>query len=392
MNLETAISIELIHTVVTFILGLICLLMGVTLFVVNIPEKETVKAYRKSIKILSFNYVLLSLFFFSIVFFDLRNCPDDVFPFPVLFISTMQGLFLPYALLALYSPDKNVKIKVIYYNILPFSLLIVLYGVFAALYGDPVCDSFPHFFSQLLQPAVLIRFLLLFFNIFQIVFFSILIHQQSVRYAKCLDQYYAETIYLKPQWAKMSFYFAVLIGLSSIVSSLFKDSTIDTLFTLLFCFFYFLFAIVYMQYKSVFSRLEPEFIKDLEQCNQVESSAFVEKSLKGEHWGIIKKEIVEQHLFLQSGVTVNDMAKMFHTNRTTFSAMLNSNEGRNFNTFINYLRIEHAKHIILTHPNKPISEIAQQCGFSEQSNFTRQFKLLCNDTPAAWARAQRIKA
>jgi len=292
-------------------------------------------------------------------------------------------------LVSLYAPKNFARKKVLYYNILPLSLLIILYGVFAAFLGDPVCTSIPDFFSKLLHPTIFIRLLLLVFNIFQIVFYNSMVQKLSVRYTQYLNQYYSDTIQLKPQWAKKNFYMAVMVGLMSIISSLFKDVLIDTIFTVLFCIYYFLFAIMYMQYEEIFKKLEPEFIEDLTQRNPVQKIISGEKKFCGFNWLTAKRHIIDKKLYLQSGVTVNDMAEFFNTNRTTFSTLLNKNERQNFNSFINTLRIEHAKQLLIENPQLSIVEISQQCGYTEQSNFTRQFKLLCNETPAAWVKMQR---
>lgn len=392
MNLESGISIEQFHSVVTLIWGLICLLMGVTLLVFNIPEKETTQTYRVSVRILSINYLILSLLVFCMVILDLRNSPDDVFPFPILLISTSQGLILVYALISLYAPKNFVRKNILYYNIIPLLLLIMLYVLSALFLGDPVCESIPGFFSKLSHPAISVRFLLLLFNIYQIVFYNAMFQNLSARYTQYLNQYYSDTVQLKPRWAKQNFYFAITIGISSIVSSLFKDVFIDSIFTIVFCIYYFVFAIRYMQYKGIFVKLEPEFIEDLAQNQPVENAAGRERKPSGFNWGKVRSQIIDQRLYLQSGVTVNQMAKLFCTNRTTFSTLLNKNEKQSFNLFINVLRIEYAQYLILEKPELTLLEISQQCGYTEQSNFTRWFKKLCNETPAAWAKTQKKNA
>jgi AraC-like DNA-binding protein len=211
-----------------------------------------------------------------------------------------------------------------------------------------------------------------------------MIRKLSKRYINQLNYYYSDTVQLKPQWAKNNFYFAVMIGVLAILSSLFKDMLLDTLFTILFCIYYFFFALMYMGYEKIFMRLEPEFIDDLSQPLPIEIHIRGEKQSTGFNWEKVRNQIIDQQLYLQSGITVNDMAELFHTNRTTFSNALNKNEKQNFNAFINQLRIAHAKCLLLEKPQLTIVEISQQCGYTEQSNFTRQFKQQCNETPAAW--------
>ena len=385
MGFISIMSIGQIHSVATFTLGLICLLMGVNLLAFNIPEKEIVRTYKASVRILAVNYLVLSFLVFCMEFFGLRNSPDDIFPMPILMINLSQGLILTYSLVTLYAPKHYAWEKVIYYNIIPLSLLIAIYTICAMMFGDPVCDSLTYFFSNLSHPVILMRFILLLFVVYQIAFFAIQIQKLAVRYTECLNQYYSDTIQLKPEWAKRNFYFATTIGVLSLVTCLFKNILYDTIFTILFAGFYYLFALRYMRYESIFMKLEPKFIEDLSLADKSENITTDDKQ-NGFIWKNARTHIIEQKLFLQSGITVKDLAELFQTNRTSFSAALNKHERENFNTFINRLRIEHAKQLLLEKPELTIAYISEQCGYSEQSNFTRQFKQHCNETPAAWAK------
>jgi AraC-like DNA-binding protein len=361
------------------------MLMGVMLLKFNISNTDTIKTYVVSTRILAVNYLVLSLLVFCMLYFGLRNSPDDIFPFPVLLISLSQGLIMAYALLSLYVPTtfvwKNIKI----FNVLPLSVGVALYTLSALLFGDPECSSFPDFLSKLTHPTIFLRFVLLLFNIYQIVFYNVLLQKCARRYLKHLHQYYSDTVQLKPQWAKKNFYLAALFGCLSIASSLFKDINIDTLFTALFGIYYFIFAIMYMDYKHIFVHLEPEFIAGLSSHTNglSKDSLSVVKSFD---WQMARAVILSEGLYLRQGITVLNLAEYFHTNRTTFSAALNKYERKNFNTFINQQRIEYAKKILAEKPELPLSEVAQLCGYSEHSNFARQFKLVCNLSPVEWSR------
>lgn len=378
--------INLIHSNVTLIWGVVCLLMGINLLVFNIPVSETVTNYRKSVRILAYNYLILSVLVFCMEFLGLRNSPDDFFTFPILLISTSQGLIFAYALVSLYAPRNFARRNILIFNILPLAVLVLLYFGFAVSFGDPVCVSFVDFISKLNQPTVLIRLLLLLFNVYQIVFYNAMLRRLALRYIKSLNQYYADTVQLKPKWAKNNFYLAVSVGVMSIVSSLFRDMLIDTLFTVLFCVYYFVFALMYMQYKHIFKKLEPEFIHDLQPTG---IDRIAEKQTPAVSWPEIRRHIVDEKLYLQTGITVNDLAGLFRTNRTTFSNLLNKHECQNFNSFINHFRIEHAKQLLRSQQELSIAEIASLCGYTEQSNFTRQFKLLCGESPSVWAKQYR---
>ena len=50
-------------------------------------------------------------------------------------------------------------------------------------------------------------------------------------------------------------------------------------------------------------------------------------------------------------------------------------------------RIDRAKDLLLN-SRLPIDEIAHNCGFADQSHFTRAFLRAIGDTPGAWRRAR----
>jgi len=326
----------------------------------------------------------LAALIFCMIFFDQRNTPDDIFPFPILLISTSQGLIFSFSLMTLYVPQKIARKNMIFFNLIPYSILVLLYTVSACFYGDPICYSLSHFFSQLPHPTIVVRLLLFLFNIYQMLYYRILIQKLYVRYKKGLEHYYSDTLELSPEWAKRIYHLALLIGFTAILSSLFKDSHMDSLFTIILCFYYLGFAIMYMRYEQVFRKLDSPNREVPSENIPPEQVSIIEKQAYGFNWEEARHKIIHQKLYLQFGITVNDMAELFNTNRTSFSNALNKNEGQSFSVFINQLRIEHAKELILLDPEMPIATISLQCGFTEQSNFTRQFKKICHETPVAW--------
>ena len=71
-------------------------------------------------------------------------------------------------------------------------------------------------------------------------------------------------------------------------------------------------------------------------------------------------------------------------NRTTVSNMVNAHEKMNFNAFINHCRIDEARELIARRPERSFAEIADTVGYSEQSNFARQFRSVTGMTPSQY--------
>ena len=89
-------------------------------------------------------------------------------------------------------------------------------------------------------------------------------------------------------------------------------------------------------------------------------------------------------LQIESGVTIEDLANKLNIGRTTLSNLINREEGVNFNTWINRLRIEEAKQLLIDNPDYTIAKISEMVGYTEQANFSRQFKQITGESPLLW--------
>lgn len=71
----------------------------------------------------------------------------------------------------------------------------------------------------------------------------------------------------------------------------------------------------------------------------------------------------------------------------TDSATLNRyfwERGEDFRTYRTRLRLEEAKSMLIQEPGIPVATVGRRCGFSDRSNFNRQFKAYTGITPTAW--------
>lgn len=100
-------------------------------------------------------------------------------------------------------------------------------------------------------------------------------------------------------------------------------------------------------------------------------------------WNCWKENIIQQNWYKENGITLNQIAQLLGTNRTELSYAINQFERKNFNTYINSLRIEEAKKL-MKESNIPISEICIQLGYSDPANFSRRFKEQEGISPLAW--------
>ena len=108
------------------------------------------------------------------------------------------------------------------------------------------------------------------------------------------------------------------------------------------------------------------------------------------NWKDLREQIINQKYYLKSGVNIEELAQQLQVGRTTLSGFINTEEGVNFNLWINKLRVDEAKQLLARESNYSIAQISEMVGFSEQSNFSRQFKLITNESPSTWRQENQV--
>ena len=102
----------------------------------------------------------------------------------------------------------------------------------------------------------------------------------------------------------------------------------------------------------------------------------------------------ETEKFTNPKITVANLAVMFKTNPTYLSETIKKYKEKNFNTYINDLRINFICKEIYTRPellNYKISYLAEHCGFSSHSTFTTVFKNVTGISPSSFLREAENK-
>lgn len=99
----------------------------------------------------------------------------------------------------------------------------------------------------------------------------------------------------------------------------------------------------------------------------------------------------KEKLYLNPEIKLMDIARRIGTNKTYLSRALNTRLSKNFCQFVNHYRIREACLMFLKDPGLDIRPLAEQCGFSSQSNFSIVFKYNTGFTPGDWSRMIKAK-
>lgn len=94
--------------------------------------------------------------------------------------------------------------------------------------------------------------------------------------------------------------------------------------------------------------------------------------------------MVNEKLFLQPSLSLDDIAERLHTNKTYVSKLVNNTYNLTFPELLNALRIDYAQKYLIDHPDANQSTIAKACGFRSASSFNNIFKKITGLTPKLW--------
>ncbi len=100
----------------------------------------------------------------------------------------------------------------------------------------------------------------------------------------------------------------------------------------------------------------------------------------------IKIFLLKEKLFLESNLTIKELADKMKWSARKISMIINSFSGTNFSDYINRMRIEEACNRFIN-PNdskETISEVYFDCGFNSRSVFNSLFKMYPGYTPSSF--------
>lgn len=88
--------------------------------------------------------------------------------------------------------------------------------------------------------------------------------------------------------------------------------------------------------------------------------------------------------YIAQDMSLAQLATQFETNTKYISEVINKHKGKNFNLYINEMRIEYIVNKLKTDPNYlnyKVSYLAEECGFSSHSSFATVFKSITGISP-----------
>jgi AraC-like DNA-binding protein len=117
-------------------------------------------------------------------------------------------------------------------------------------------------------------------------------------------------------------------------------------------------------------------------ADQLSNDAFAEQ-VRLESAPAIRRAVDILHQQRCWDITASQMAQQVHLSPAHFSRLFHRIMGMTYSHYLTQLRFYAAQNL-LHHSDMPIAQIAQHCGFSRQSYFTRRFREFYGMTPSAF--------
>ena len=351
------------------IIGL--MVMGLFLAIIPVGRGDTrLRGYRISLILMALSFVCLGTY----CLFKAR-LPRELLFIPFFVNSHIQVCLLGMAHLNLLNLN-IIRKKQVLRNFLPMLTCAAVYAIVQSFCPFVRLTSWYALFHSLSNPSVVVRVLWLLVYIGQIVYYAFVFFRQERTYSEELGNFLSDAPDARYRLALYSFIGALLAGLDSVCICLTLDKFWGGLFNLIMLALYAIMCAFFVQYPSIFFKISGIVTEVPDEAPA--------GSQTDDCWPALKERISVEKLYLAEGLTVEQLAGTLHVSKSALSKMINTNEGVNFNTFIGGLRVAEAQARMREHPEMSFAELATAVGYSEQSNFSRQFKAITGFTPGEY--------
>jgi len=352
-----------------------CFCMTIVFLIVPLPPDKRLKKYRISLRFLAATYLITAVL--KLVDMKLNGAMLDLISIQTIVIASLQTPVFTFSLITLINP-RFVTRSYLWKHLMPVCILIMLYVLVALVWGNPKISSFVILKLVASHPAVVVRGLFLVYYVFQLLFLYRLFCIQAKKYEEKLDNYIADRQYLYLSGVRYLFYAMLVVGICTLLSCFMLTEPLLLVFSIVYTIFYMAFGAYYIRYPHKFANMQ-QIIYPLPSFT--ESST---KDMKRFYWTELKNHIIADKYYQQPGINIDEIAQHLKIGRTTLSNFINCEEGLNFNVWINLLRVEEAKRLLIECPNCSFAEIAEQVGYRDPSSFSREFKRITTKSPSAW--------
>ena len=215
---------------------------------------------------------------------------------------------------------------------------------------------------------------------------------------KELEEYYDDDESHKVKWIRFCYVFSMLtnlfilvyIGLYWFLDYKMEVASIYTIWYLLYMLYL---TSNFISFLSTHRLVLDAFARPTlsgEEIIRKKASVRVRPSAKDEYWDLEQslQKWVEQKRYCEYDKSREEVAKELNVSKEKLHMYFTARKGMDFKTWRTELRVNEAKHLLLEHPELSTNIIGEMSGFSDRSNFHRQFVKIVGCSPKQWREAE----
>lgn len=376
--LSVVFNIELsliIASVTSFILAFL-------LFLINVPNTEYSRKLAKTKNTIAMCYLVSSvIFYLCLKHSGIANY--EVFSSLMVFIVTaLSSAVLSFSLTNLLEDGDNDKF---YINVA--AIAIVSYVMMKAFW-------MPVGFTR---TAIIALSIVLF--VVNCLFHIIIFHRTYKRSLKKIEQYYDEDQDHKIKWIRFCYTIMMLTQMFILVYMLLPRGFMK-IYTLWYVLFMLYFTANFISFLGSHKLLLDAFAYKTLSGQEIMERIERRKKYKQDRDGVVEQteltdpqlmrierslqKWVKEKRFKEYDKTREQIARELNTTKEMLHLYFTTKVGVDFKTWRTGLRIEEAKRLLLENPEMSINIIAELSGFSDRSNFHRQFTKIVGCSPKQW--------
>ncbi len=349
----------------------------------------TIKGNKKANRFIA----IFLLLFIVFALYDLNAVLQPEKPLYFVYLLSSMALLLAFPVfyfyvLSLYDIEPK---KIAYHFILPLAGFLILFPGMFADWPTPVYYNNFMILEEGRQELTRWNYFVvndLFFTV-QVVIYSGLILKVIKTIRPQLEENYSNLEGKKLKWVVYLFIALALMYVFYFVTELFTDFSFAQYDLIYYCFsLLFLMSVIY----GAFRQNEHFYLILINQHQEdkLPSEANTSIKLTEEEVGIIHEKLNElvstEKFYTQRDLTLPQLAKMLDTNKNVMSQFLNQNLHQNFYKYINSLRVEEAKKLLVENVDGRYSMegIGYLAGFNSKTTFNTVFKAQTGMSPSVF--------
>lgn len=364
----------------TFYAGLVAsLCYGFLLFFITVPNTEYTSRLRFSKNLIASCFIAGAIiFWFALAHAGIPDF-DHFAGMMLVVITNVSAVALSYALISILD-EKIYSKDTFFLNIIVIAVVSTILGRLM-LRGKDVA-------SHVFEIIYLVIYIL---QCGLHIFLFIKVFRKSWRK---LENYYDEDEYHRLRWLRFCFWIMMLTQIFVLVY-LWVPGPGRAIYAIWYCIFMLYFTINYISFLSSHKIVLDAFARRTLDTEQIEKRlrkedpvvASVDEQYRDREFRKLDKSLsewVEKKKYREFDKSRDEISEELGTTKDILQLYFTLRKGEDFRTWRTRLRIEDAKKMLLEDPKASIQLIAEQSGFSDRSNFHRQFSALVGCSPKHW--------